>query len=92
MEALQKMSHCWQVQFLISWAMEFSLNFIARHEVSSGTYTFTVSGVATASNYILMVYVTAERLLNPNDQLLMGQVQSVLLNEVGDLRTHSCDV
>ena len=44
-----------------------------RHEFTSGTYTFTVSGVSTTSNYILMVYITNERLLNPNEQLTIGQ-------------------
>lgn len=48
---------------------------IRRHEFTSGTYTFTVNGKATTSNYILMVYVTDERLLNPNEQLIIGQVR-----------------
>ena len=46
---------------------------VCRHEFTAGTYTFDVKGVATTSNYILMVYITNERLLNPNEQLIMGQ-------------------
>ena len=55
-----------------------SWGILRRHEIESGEYQFIVSGIAATSNYVVTVYITPERLLNPMEQLVLGQVQIAL--------------
>lgn len=62
-----------------------------RKELETGEYVFYVNGVAQTSNYILTVYITEERELNPFEEIVVGQVLFSLKASAREYRSNLVD-